>query len=240
MLRVPIAGLVILGIVGVLSVTVPNMLNAGPYHFSIDDQGAYHFRSDMDCDGDVDNTDFVFIDSHYGHRCGASSQALRQDEPNSTPWSTEIVNAVRSVVLNTVLDEWLSYDLHPELRRFLEEVRSLVEPKSLAGQGEGTGAASANLLPRITAISQNVPNPFRVTALISYQIAPPGGHVRILVFDAAGRRVRALVDKRLPPGFYAIPWDGRNDTGRQLATGVYFYQMAAPGFSSQKRLLLVR
>ena len=99
-----------------------------------------------------------------------------------------------------------------------EDVRSLAEPEGLAKDGDATIAAQASLVPQVSAMAQSVPNPFRVRTVVNYQVAPPGGHVKILIFDAAGRRVRTLVDRETPPGYYNVPWDGRNDDGRYVST----------------------
>ena len=100
--------------------------------------------------------------------------------------------------------------------------------------------ASMTVLPQSTAMAQSCPNPFRGAALINYHLAAPGGAVKILIFDAAGRLVRTLVDKEVPPGFYSTLWDGRKENGQELPSGVYLYQMKAPGFVSSKRMVLLR
>jgi flagellar hook assembly protein FlgD len=138
------------------------------------------------------------------------------------------------------LDQLLARDIHAEVRALLVNVRAMDEPDSVTALGGEVQSAAQSLLPRVTSMAQSVPNPFRATAQLNYQVAPPGGDVTILIFDAAGRRVRTLVDREMPPGFYAVPWDGRTDDGRRVANGVYFYQMKAPGFTSNKRMMLVR
>ncbi len=207
--------------------------------FSMDDQGPYHYRSDLNCDGFVDDNDFQVINSHYTHGCGAASHAVSESAGNGESWPQDIVSTMRAVVPNSTLDRWLSYRLHKELRAFLEHIRSLDEPAGLAG-GSEADKQSAALPPLVTAMSQSTPNPFRSTSLIRYQVAPPGGEVELLIYDAAGRRVRTLVNQHLVPGYYSVLWNGRSDDGRKVANGVYFCQMKAPGFTSQKRMLLVR
>jgi hypothetical protein len=208
--------------------------------FSIDDQGAYHYRSDMNCDGFVDDHDLLIINDHYGHRCGAASQAVAKGESGADRWPQEVVDTIRRLLSNAVLDRWLGYDLHPELRALLEYVRSLPEPEGSSGQGIETQPATVSLLPQVTALAHSYPNPSRGAAVIRYQVAPPGGHVRIVILDAAGRLVRRLVDEKVAPGFYAASWDCTSDDGRKLANGVYFYQMTAPDLRSTKRMIVVR
>jgi hypothetical protein len=68
------------------------------------------------------------------------------------------------------------------------------------------------------------PNPFTETTTISYRL-PSTGHLRLVIFDAAGRRVRLLVDEPQQGGDHDALWDARDDAGRALATGAYFYRL---------------
>jgi len=58
--------------------------------------------------------------------------------------------------------------------------------------------------------------------------------------DVAGGRVRSLVDGVLPAGLHQAGWDGRDDAGREVASGVYFYRMRASGRSETRRMLLLK
>jgi flagellar hook assembly protein FlgD len=197
-------------------------------------------KSDFDCNGTVDDDDFSIMNPHYKHRCGASSYMLAEGQAQPASWTARDAEGIRSHLPNRVLDRFLAKELHPELRALLTHVRSMDEPDSLAIIGGEVQSATIDLPPQVTSMAQSVPNPFRGTATISYQVAAPGGHVKILIFDVAGRQVRTLVDKDLPPGFYNVGWDGRTDGGRKVSSGIYFYQMKAPGFTSHKRMMLVR
>jgi hypothetical protein len=197
-------------------------------------------RSDFDCNDTVDEADFDILNPHYKHRCGASSQMLAEGQSEPASWTARDAEGIRSHLPNYVLDRFLTKELHPELRTLLMHVRAMEEPDSLAVMGGETRAAAMTLLPQVTSLAQNAPNPFMGTAVIGYQVAPPGGRVVITIFDVAGRMVRVLVDGEKPPGFYKTPWDGRDDDGRMLASGVYFYRMKAPGFTSNKRMMFVR
>lgn len=89
------------------------------------------------------------------------------------------------------------------------------------------------------ALAQNVPNPFNPVTAIRFTIAEDC-RATLAVFDASGRRVRSLVDGRLKAAFYRIEWDGRNDEGRPLASGVYFYRLDAGRFSKTRKMVLLR
>jgi hypothetical protein len=72
---------------------------------------------------------------------------------------------------------------------------------------------------------QNQPNPFKASTTISYEI-PSTSQVRLEIFDVSGRMVSRLVDQAQPGGVYSVVWNGNDDSGRELAGGVYFYRLS--------------
>jgi hypothetical protein len=94
-------------------------------------------------------------------------------------------------------------------------------------------------LPRRTSVFQNVPNPFNPATEIRFELgeALP---VRLEVFDLAGARVATLVDQPLAAGRYRTSWQGTDDHGRVLASGVYLYRFAAGEMESVRRMVLIR
>ena len=89
-------------------------------------------------------------------------------------------------------------------------------------------------------LSQNYPNPFNPSTTIRYQVPDDGQHVKIVVYNIAGQLVRTLVDADQRAGEYNVVWNGRNDFGQQVSTGVYFFRMMANNFVSVKKMLLVK
>jgi len=81
---------------------------------------------------------------------------------------------------------------------------------------------------------QNSPNPFRAQTAISYS-APARSHVRLDVFDNAGRLVESLVNSTREPGTHSVHWD----SGARTA-GIYFCRMNVDGFTDVKKMILVR
>ncbi len=94
-------------------------------------------------------------------------------------------------------------------------------------------------LPTAYGLSQNYPNPFNLQARISYQIPEPG-FVNILIYNIQGQVVRKLVDEYRPAGFHSEIWDGRNDDGEVIASGIYTYRMEANGFNATRKMLLIK
>ncbi len=100
------------------------------------------------------------------------------------------------------------------------------------------------VLPLETALAQNYPNPFNPETWIPFDLAEPG-QVTIEIYDIRGRQVRALHLGWLPVGSYferdkAAHWDGRNDVGERVASGVYFYRFITPTFQRTKRMVILK
>jgi VCBS repeat-containing protein len=95
-------------------------------------------------------------------------------------------------------------------------------------------------IPNMFALCQNVPNPFNPTTVIRYDVPAGGGRVTLRVYDVAGRMVRTLVDGLETSGEKRVTWNGRNDHGSLVSTGVYFYRMTAPGFEMTKKMVLLQ
>jgi flagellar hook assembly protein FlgD len=83
------------------------------------------------------------------------------------------------------------------------------------------------------------PNPFNPGTTVFFNLEM-GGDVRIVVYDAAGRAVRSLAGGSYPAGLHRVGFDARDDDGRQLASGVYFYRFTAPGASITQKLVLLK
>ena len=65
-------------------------------------------------------------------------------------------------------------------------------------------------------------------------------HIDLRIFDVRGRTVRTLVNGAQAPGRYAIAWDGRDERGNALGTGMYFYRLQTPTFTQAKKMMLVK
>ncbi len=80
-------------------------------------------------------------------------------------------------------------------------------------------------IPTQSGLHQNVPNPFNPSTTIAYDVAAPGGRVTLEIFDVRGQRIRTLVDEEQAPGVKSKHWDGRDQGGQSVASGVYFCRL---------------
>jgi flagellar hook assembly protein FlgD len=99
----------------------------------------------------------------------------------------------------------------------------------------------ATPLPKQFALQQNYPNPFNPSTAIEFSI-PEGfqGAVTLRIYNTLGELVRELVAEELRPGTYREVWDGLDNTGRRLATGVYLYQLKAGSYTATRKLMLMK
>jgi len=93
--------------------------------------------------------------------------------------------------------------------------------------------------PSTYGLSQNYPNPFNPSTTIKYEL-PQRVDVKLQIFDMLGQHVRTLVNQSQPAGRYVITWDGRNENGQQVASGVFLYQFGTGNFVQTRRMTLVR
>ncbi len=94
-------------------------------------------------------------------------------------------------------------------------------------------------IPTKFALYTNRPNPFNPTTTIAYDLAQ-GVKVNLTIYDVHGREVKQLVNGVQPAGNHQIVWDGRNASNTQVASGVYFYRLAAGQFVQTKKMVLLK
>jgi hypothetical protein len=101
-----------------------------------------------------------------------------------------------------------------------------------------------NALPSSFSLSQNYPNPFNPSTDIRYQIADGRSsiHTTLKIYNVLGQEMKTLMDGEKEPGYYSVEWDGRDDWGREVASGVYFYRLRVVSgqWSETKKMVLLR
>ena len=94
-------------------------------------------------------------------------------------------------------------------------------------------------LPGEYKLDQNVPNPFNPSTVIGYRI-PEAGPVRLAIYNLLGQEVRVLVDLYMEAGSFTATWDGNDEMGRRVSSGIYLYRIQAGGFSASRRMLFLK
>jgi flagellar hook assembly protein FlgD len=100
-------------------------------------------------------------------------------------------------------------------------------------------AVGPSASPRPTTLGQNFPNPFNPVTQIPLSLGT-AGRARLRIFDVRGRLVRTLIDTDLPAGARTVWWNGEDDEGRRLASGVYSYRLESGAIRERRRMILVR
>lgn len=114
----------------------------------------------------------------------------------------------------------------------------LAHPDIPGGKAANQEPKESNL-PKTFGLDQNYPNPFNPTTTISYQLAEQRD-VRLVIFNILGQVVKTLVDGVQPAGFYTVRWDGRNNEGMRVSSGMYFYRLKAGNTFMTKKMLLLK
>ncbi len=94
-------------------------------------------------------------------------------------------------------------------------------------------------IPKVLELCQNFPNPFNPETHVAYTLCARG-QVLIRVFDLLGREIRTLVDDIQQAGTHTTTWDGRDNRGRVVGSGIYLYQLSTSGFTQARKMTLLR
>ncbi len=93
-------------------------------------------------------------------------------------------------------------------------------------------------LPRSTLLYQNYPNPFNPSTVISYYLNSPS-RVTVRVINVMGQTIQTLVERKQTSGIHHIKWNGKDNAGQPVASGIYFYRLEAGSFTQTKKMILL-
>jgi hypothetical protein len=110
---------------------------------------------------------------------------------------------------------------------------TLYDPETDVAIGEGP------VLPQAFSLGQNYPNPFNPLTEMVFDV-PRRSHVRVTIYNILGHKVRTLVDEELAAGSYVRSWDGADDAGRSISSGIYLYRMEAGEFAQTRKAILLK
>ena len=132
----------------------------------------------------------------------------------------------------------LRFQTSPEVEA-LEAYLQLSEVELVDETHRVTTPVHQGLLPQHYQLSPNFPNPFNPQTAMRFTL-PQSGQVSLKVFDLGGQVVRVLVAQNMSAGVHTITWDGRDNKGRQVASGTYFARLRSGSFSATRKMMLVR
>jgi len=116
-----------------------------------------------------------------------------------------------------------------------------LEDISLQGIKNLHGPISAHLasaMPYVYELKQNYPNPFNPSTNIKFSI-PQAANVELAIYNVLGQKVRMLVNNKLSAGFHQVVWDGKNDQGLKVSTGIYLLEMKSTDFIQTRKMMIV-
>jgi flagellar hook capping protein FlgD len=113
------------------------------------------------------------------------------------------------------------------------------DPVILEGvEVEGTDA-DENVIPSVTALQGNYPNPFNPVTTIKFGLQEDS-YVTLVIFNSKGQVVTTLVEEEMQAGYRSIIWDGRDLQGQSVSSGVYFYKMQAGKYTCSRKMILMK
>jgi hypothetical protein len=104
---------------------------------------------------------------------------------------------------------------------------------------QALGAVEVAAIPTAFALELNYPNPFNPSTTIRYQI-PTDANVNLDIYNLQGQKIRSLIAKEQKAGYYNVVWDGRNEAGQTVSSGVYLYRVQAGSFVASHKMLMIK
>ncbi len=125
----------------------------------------------------------------------------------------------------------------------LKNVILAAEDASLIPIEIQSSSVTTNPIPKIYGLSQNYPNPFGDKTDIRYQL-PENSNVNLSIYNCVGQLVRELVNEKQKAGYYMARWDSRNNNGKRVVSGIYFYRIMVENnekkYTTTKKLIIIR
>jgi len=153
------------------------------------------------------------------------------DEYDTSPYQTETSSDVYNGAYN-------AYPFAPSGIIYVADHPTGLYLFSVEGHS-GPATAVGTRGPERVSLAQNHPNPFNPSTTIAFELSV-AAHARLSIYDVTGGRVRALVDDDLSAGPHNVVWDGIDERGNRVSSGVYYYRLDAGGSSATRRMVLLK
>ena len=213
--------------------------------FEVNDAPIYA-QSDVNQDGTVNIQDLVIVANAIGHP-GVADDALNADiNADSVVDILDLVQVANAIGEGSAAAPAIHSPTAEQVKSWLTQVKAADDgsPDFRRAIGVLENSLTCNILPETTVLLANYPNPFNPETWIPYQLAN-ASTVQITIYDTKGIIVRTLDLGHQAAGYYthrssAAYWDGRNDLGEPVASGVYFYQLQTDNNSHLRKMVILK
>lgn len=98
-----------------------------------------------------------------------------------------------------------------------------------------------SVIPTVTKLYGNYPNPFNPETTISFNLtAEDAENAEIIIYNIKGQKVKQLLNEALPAGKHSVVWDGKDEKGKNVSSGVYFYKLKSDNFEQTRKMILMK
>ncbi len=166
---------------------------------------------------------------------GSTWTAIERIPGNHEEWDLSLIDLSQYISLtNNVVIRFKACDLGQpgDVEAAVDDFSIETYSPSAAGVNGSTGIVRNEL-------AQNQPNPFNPVTTIKFTLSNPG-RTKVEIFDASGRLIRSLADEQMTAGVHQLVWDGLDDAGKQVGSGVYFYRLKAGAFEQSRRMTILK
>ena len=182
-------------------------------------------QADVNRDGEINIQDLIIIANHFGETTDPSANT---DAAAPNTLATGINELTPAIVQAWIDQAQVENDGSIAFQQGIANLQKLL----------------ASLLPEKTVLLANYPNPFNPETWIPYHLAKPA-EVTLTIYTANGNVVRTLPLGHQAAGIYqsrsrAAHWDGRNEVGESVASGIYFYTLVAGNFTATRKMLILK
>ena len=147
-----------------------------------------------------------------------------------------------STAIIDIPDRKIIYNFLEKGLEIIKESQISYDLKLIVGDEDfvfNTAEAILNDIPEKFSLSQNYPNPFNPVTRMDYTL-PKRSRVVISIYNVLGQEVKTIINREQEYGYHSITWDGIDNRGKQMSSGVYFARMNSNSFSQTKKMLLVK
>ncbi|UCE17257.1 MAG: DJ-1/PfpI family protein [Gemmatimonadota bacterium] len=196
-------------------------------------------RGDLDCNGEIDVLDVLAVVNHILASSLLVGGPLDRADC-SGDGGVDILDALGIINVILGLGECALGTSKPVLTtEVMEFLKSLASYLPADDFGRVMYLIKEASVPAVYYLSQNYPNPFNPETTISFSISQ-ASHVQLAIYNITGERVRKLVDVEKTAGYHSVIWNGTDERGQEVSSGVYFYSIKTEAFRETKSMVLLK